>query len=75
MDNVINSVNYGSIGLATFFLLMAYVVIPNFNLSYNTSVTGIASGFITGMLALVFFLAVIGIGIRFIPKMGGGKKH
>jgi type II secretory pathway component PulF len=70
MDSIINKVIYGSIGLATLFILLTTIVIPQFNASYNTSVTGLSSSMLQGILLLCFFIAIIGFAIAYIPKMG-----
>jgi ABC-type phosphate transport system permease subunit len=68
MESIINTVVYGSIGLVVLFLLLTTIVLPYFNASYNTTVTGLSSSFLQGILLLVFILAMIGFAIRYIPK-------
>lgn len=68
MSNIINNVIYGAIGLTVLFLLMSTIVLPNFNTSYNTTVTGLSSTTLQGIMLLVLVLALIGFGVQYIPK-------
>jgi len=70
MDGILNYVILGAIGLATLFLLLPTIVLPNFNTSYNYPITGMSASVTQGILLLVFFLAMIGFAVKFIPKIG-----
>lgn len=66
MTSVVNV----AIGLAVLFLLLAYIIMPNYNTAGNTNITGtgLTSGTYTGILLLVFFLAMIGVALSFWKK-------
>lgn len=68
MDGIINTIVYGAIGLVVLFLMLTTIVLPNFNSSYNYTVTGLSPSITQGLLLLVLFLALIGFAIRYIPK-------
>lgn len=66
MDKMFNVVNV-AISLAVLFLLLAYIIMPNYNTAGNTNITGtgLTSATYTGILLLVFFLAMIGVALSF----------
>jgi hypothetical protein len=63
---------YVAIGLTVFFLLLSSIVMPNYNTtgSQNVAGTGMSSTTYTGLLLLVFVLAIIGIAMDWMPKRG-----
>ena len=63
---MINVVNV-AIGLSVLFLLLAFIIMPNYNTAGSTNITGtgMTAGVYTGILLLVFFLAMIGIAMSF----------
>jgi type II secretory pathway component PulF len=67
-SSIINTVIYGAIGLTVFFLLLATIVLPQFNTAYNTAVTGLSTATLQGMLLLVLVLALVGVGIMYICR-------
>ena len=66
--SIVNTIVIGAIGLTVLFLLMSTIVLPQFNASYNTPVTGLSSATLQGLLLLVLVLALIGFGIRYMPS-------
>jgi hypothetical protein len=60
-----------AIGATVFFLLVATIVLPQFNTSYNYTVTGLSASTLQGLLLLVLVMALIGVATRFIKS---GKK-
>lgn len=73
MDGIINNVVYGAIGLVVMYLLLATIVLPNFNTTYNYTVTGLSTATLQGLLLLTLVMALIGFAIRYIPRFGKGK--
>jgi predicted transporter len=70
MDGIINTVVYGAIGLVVMYLLLTTIVLPNFNSSYNYTVTGLSATVTQGLLLLTLVLALIGFAVRYLPKFG-----
>lgn len=68
MDGIINTVVYGAIGLVVMYLLLSTIVLPNFNTSYNYTVTGLSSSITQGLLLLTLVLALVGFAMRYLPK-------
>jgi predicted transporter len=68
MDGIINTVVYGAIGLVVMYLLLATIVFPNFNTSYNYTITGLAPSISQGLLLLTLVLALIGFAVRYLPR-------
>lgn len=69
MSEIINKVIYGAIGLTVMFLLMSTIVLPQFNIAYNTAVTGLSSATLQGMFLLVMVLALIGFSLPYIKSV------
>jgi hypothetical protein len=67
---LMNWIIIGAIALATLFLLLPTIVMPYFNTSYNYTITGLSASVTQGILLLVFFLALLGFAVKFIPKIG-----
>lgn len=65
---IIDKVIYGSIGLAVLFLMLSTIVLPYFNTTYNYVVTGLSSTFYQGIMILLFFLAILGFAMAYIPR-------
>ncbi len=70
-EGIINTVIYGAIGLTVLFLLLSTIVLPHFNTTYNTTVTGLSATTLQGLFLLVLVLALIGFAVRYIPKVRG----
>lgn len=68
---IINKVVYGAIGLTVLFLLFSTIVLPQFNTTYNYTVTGLSSTTSQGLFLLVLVLALVGFGVAYIPRMRG----
>lgn len=68
MDGIINTVVYGAIGLVVLYLLLATIVLPNFNTTYNYTITGLSASVTQGLLLLTLVLALIGFAVRYLPK-------
>ena len=70
MVDMINTVIYGAIALAVFFLLMATIVLPYFNDTLNVAggIAGTAGTVTVSVVVLVLFLALIGFALHYIPK-------
>jgi len=69
--NIVNMVVIGSIGLTVLFLLLSTIVLPQFNTTYNYSVTGLSASTTQGLFLLVFVLALVGFGIAYLPRRIG----
>lgn len=59
-----------AIGLTVLFLLMSTIIMPNYNTAGGTNITatGLTTSTYTGLLLLVFVLALIGIAMSFLKK-------
>ncbi len=68
MSSMIRNVVLGSIALVVLFLLMATIVLPNFNTTYNYTVTGLSPAITQGLFLLVLTLALIGFAIPYLPR-------
>ena len=69
-SGIINTVVLGSIALTVMYILMSTIVLPKFNDSYNTTVTGLSSSTTQGLLLLTLILALVGFGIAYLPRVG-----
>jgi type II secretory pathway component PulF len=67
-EGIIDKVIYGSIGMAVLFIMLSSVVLPNLNTTFNYVVTGLSATLYQGIITLVFFLALIGFAMAYIPK-------
>lgn len=57
-----------SLGATVFFILVATIVLTQFNTAYNFVVTGLSSSTLQGLLLLILVLLMVGIGRNFIKK-------
>ena len=75
MKDILNTVVGIAIGLTVMFLLLNSIIMPNYNSTGSTTVTGTGMTTATyqGLLLLVFVLALIGIAMSFFGsvKVGG----
>jgi cytochrome b561 len=69
-DGIMNKVVGIGIGLTVLFLLLASVIMPNYNIAGSTNIsgTGLTATTYTGLLLLVFVLAIVGIALTFLRK-------
>jgi hypothetical protein len=65
---IIDKVIYGAIGLAVLFLMLSTIVLPYFNTTYNYVITGLNTTFYQGIMVLLFFLAILGFALAYIPR-------
>ena len=75
MKNILNVVVGIAIGLTVFFLLLNSIIMPNYNTTGSTTVTGTGMSTATyqGLLLLVFVLAIIGIALSFFKSVKIGR--
>jgi len=61
------------IGLTVLFLLLNSIIMPNYNTAGSTNITstGLTSTTYTGILLLVFVLAIIGVAMAFFKSSSG----
>lgn len=75
MKNILNIVVGIAIGLTVFFLLLNSIIMPNYNSTGSTVVTGTGMSTATyqGLLLLVFVLAIIGVALSFFKTVKIGR--
>lgn len=69
----INKVVGIALGLTVFYLLASTIILPRFNESYNTGVTGLATSTIQGLNLLPLVIGMLGVAIYFLPRVRKGR--
>lgn len=58
MDRLVEKIILLTIAVAILFYSLAYVIIPAFNISYGTAVTGLSSTVLQGLFFLLFLIVM-----------------
>ena len=79
MDGVIEKIILLTIAVAILFYSMAYVIIPAFNISYGSAVTGLSATVLQGLFFLMFLIVMFAFILMIIysalGKGTGGRKR
>jgi hypothetical protein len=58
MDGLVEKIILLTIAIAVLFYSMAYVILPAFNITYGTGVTGLSSSMLQGLFFLMFIIVI-----------------
>jgi hypothetical protein len=76
MDGVIEKIILLTIAIAILFYSMAYVIIPAFNVSYASTVTGLSTTILQGLFFLMFLIVMFAFILLIIySALGRGKRR
>jgi hypothetical protein len=76
MDGVIEKIILLTIAIAILFYSMAYVIIPAFNVSYVSTVTGLSTTVLQGLFFLMFLIVMFAFILLIIyAAMSRGKRR
>lgn len=74
MDGVIEKIILLTIAVAILFYSMAFVIIPSFNASYASTVTGLSTTVLQGLFFLMFLIVMFAFILMIIyAALGKGK--
>lgn len=74
--NIFKTIMEMALGSAILFYLMAYVIIPSFNLTYVASITGLSPTVLQGILFILLLVILFGFVYTFLRisgMVGSGK--
>jgi hypothetical protein len=76
--SVIDKIIMGSLASAILFYLLAYVILPAFNVTYLTTITGLSTSLLQGLFFILFIVIIFSFVIMFLKSAGiyggGGRK-
>jgi hypothetical protein len=58
MDGLVEKIILLTIAIAVLFYSMAYVILPAFNVTYVSTVTGLSSSLLQGLFFLMFIIVI-----------------
>ena len=58
MDGLIEKIILLSLAVAVLFYMMAYVIIPSFNVTYVSTVTGLSTNLLQGLFFILFIVII-----------------
>lgn len=76
MDSVIEKIILLTIAVAILFYSLAYVIIPAFNITYMSGVTGLSTTVLQGLFFLLFLIVMFAFVLMIIyAALGRGKRR
>jgi hypothetical protein len=74
LDGLIEQIILLSLAVAVLFYMMAYVIIPSFNVTYVSTVTGLSTSLLQGLFFILFIVIIFAFVLLVIYTALGRKQ-